>query len=457
MADPAQPCTCTPYENICCCGPENGISVTQPQCQTLPDGSIVTNPAFVSNLNKSFWTYKFITDCGGPGTQAISNFGIPICELILADHITVSEKIDGCGEFVSVPFELIENDPNFGPAPPGFQYLKVETNDRYEIGVCVEYRVEIIGNYPIAIQPIKVKAGTPVLTFDCDNCYLVPDCNPQGELSITKECSHTIVDNQVTLNYTIDVDNIGSGVLTDVQFLDTIFIPTQLVVGTITVDPPTLNVDTSIPGEIIISGNIGDFNPGDEKIITYEIQITTVTEPGSFIVNNTATVTATGTQDTAICSTTVKAVKLRGEKTCSTQGNQASFTFTIFSEGNSPDILVDIFDRMQIPAGIEINVQSFNGCDAFFSGTTNPVPLNTPISGPVDFDILCNNELIPGGGSLSKTIVFLLVCSSSLGTSTIVNTLTEVTPVNPSEQVFLGAENIPTSANLDINLSLTCP
>ncbi len=454
MANPAQPCLCSPYENLCCCGPQNGISVVQPQCQTLPDGSVVTNPAFVPSTNKSYWTYKFITDCGDSATRAISDLGIPICETILAGHVIVSEKIDGCGEFVSVPFELISNDPNFGEAPPGFQYLKVETNDRYEKGVCVVYRIEITGNYPAAIEPIKVKAGTPVLTFDC-GCFLVPECNPEGKLSITKSCDYTIVNNQATLFYNLDVFNTGNATLENVQFLDTIFIPTQLTFGTIIVTPD-LSINTGIPGEIIISGNLGNIDPGGQVLISYVIPITAVSEPGRYLINNNATVSAAETSDTASCLTTLDVVQLRASKCCSIDGETGTYTLTVTSVGNSPDIVVNLFDFMQIPAGITIIFLSLSGCEGFLSGTTTPIPTNTPITGPQGFDFICRNALIPAGGSFVKIGSYVLVSSSVVGTTTIRNTITDVVPVDPAGQIFLGVSGIPATADIEITLSQVC-
>lgn len=459
MADPALPCSCTPYENICCCGPQNGISVTQPQCQTLPDGRVVNNPAFVSSTDKSFWTYKFLTDCAGGGqTQAISNFGIPICETILENHVIVSEKIDGCGDFVSVPFELIQNDPNFGPAPTGFQWLKVETDERYEQGVCVAYRVEITGNYPTATEPIKVKAGNnPTYTFDCD-CFLVPECNPQGTLSITKACRTEIINNQATLFYNLDVFNTGNAPLDNVLFEDIIFIPSQLTFGTITTDPPppTLNVNTSLPGEIIISGNLGTINPGEQVLISYEIPILSISEPGSYNINNTANVSAIGTEDSASCLTTLNAVRLSADKCCTTEGSTGSFVLTLTSEGNSPDIIVDLFDHMEIPAGITIEFLSLSGCEGFFSGTTTPIPTNTPIPGPQGFDFICRNAFVPAGGVYEKIGSYVLVSSSVVGTATINNTITDVVPVDETAQVLLGVTGLPATASIDVTLSQIC-
>jgi hypothetical protein len=170
---PAEPCSCTPYSLICCCGPINGITVIQPACQTLPDGSVVNNPAYVASLNHSFWTYKFMTDCSS-AARGISGIAIPICQLIIFENLIVSEKIDGCGTFRPVSYTLTKDDPSFGTAPAGFQFVKIETDNRYDKGVTVEYRLEIVGDYPNALQPISVKAYPP----DCiaepeNNCNLI--------------------------------------------------------------------------------------------------------------------------------------------------------------------------------------------------------------------------------------------------------------------------------------------
>lgn len=456
MADPAQTCTCVPYQLICCCGPQNGISVVQPSCQNLPDGSVVNNPAYVASINKSFWTYKFMTDCAGSSTKAISNFGIPICELVIADNLIVSEKIDGCGTFTPVPFTLTKDDPNLGPAPTGFQYIKVETSGRYEKGVTVEYRLEIVGDYPIDIQPIKVKAGNNVLTFDC-GCFLVPKCNPQGKLSMTKNCGHTIINNQATLNYSLTVNNIGTGTLTNVQLNDVITIPVRLGFGTITVSPSTLNVDTSASGQIKISGNLGTIGPGGQVPISYTIPITSVSEPGNYIVTNIASASASGTQASANCSTNLDVVQVDTQKCCIiSDTNKGDYRITITSVGISPDILVDVFDNLFVPGGITVQFNSFDGLNATFANTGNPVPLNTNITGPVRIRIVGNSLLIPHSGSVHKNINFTLVSSSASGIVTIENAVETVTPTNPSNQIFLGAGSLPVHANIDVELSMVC-
>lgn len=455
MADPAGPCQCTPFQNICCCGAINGITVTQPACQTLPDGSVVNNPAFVASLGKSFWTYKFFTDCTQT-TQAISNLGIPVCGVLNSINLVVSEKIDGCGDFVSVPFTLTANDPNLGPAPSGFQWVKVETSGRYDKGVSVEYRLEILGDYPIAVEPIEVTTTTEVITFDC-GCFQVPLCPPQGQLQVTKNCGHTIINNQATLNYSVEVANIGNGTLTNVQYLDTIVVPIRLSLGTITVTPPTLSVDTTTPGFVKISGNLGTIAPGGIVPITYSIPIAAVTEPGEYLITNTANASASGTQSSATCTTNLDVVKLTAAKCCSgTTGNRVVFTLTIGSVSPSPSVIVNILDHLTIPTGVTVQFADFAGCSAVFSGTVTPVPTNTPITGPVEIDIHCGNVLVPSGGVYVKVGTLFVLGSTVVGSSSIVNTITDVVPVDPSAQVFLGVSPIPVSAQINVDLSVVC-
>lgn len=454
QAPPVVDCSCVPYAILCCCGPQNGISVIQPACQNLPNGTVVNNPAYDSQSNRSFWTYKFMTDCN-PQTRGISSIGIPICEIIIAENIIVSEKIDGCGSFTPVPFSLIRNDPELGPAPQGFQFLKIESNDRYDKGVTVEYRIEIVGDYPIAIQPIRLKAATSTLNFNCE-CFQVPGCNLEGKLSITKECSSTIINNQASLNYFLTVNNIGAADLNNVLFEDMITIPTNINIGTIVVMPNTLTVNTTTPGIITISGNLGSIPTGGQILISYMVQILGVTVPGSYIISNMAKATAIGTQASASCFTTLNAVLLSASKCCTLENNNASFRYTITNVGESPNVLVDIFDNLFIPGGVTVRFNSFDGCRAIFANTNEHVPLNTDITGPITINIICSSLLIPKSGSVHKTISFTLVSSSFVGTTTIENQIVAINPTIPENQLFLGAGNLPVRADVDVALAFVC-
>lgn len=316
--------------------------------------------------------------------------------------------------------------------------------------------MQIDGDYPVGFQPISVKAATNVFVFDC-GCYQVPKCNSQGKLSLSKTCDHTITNNQATLIYHLTISNIGDGALTNVQFNDAITIPTNLNIGNITVSPSTLIVNTSTPGQILISGNFATITSGGQIPIDYTIQITGVTNPGSYVVANTAFVSAIGTQASASCSTTINAVQVDSQKCCIVSDlNKGTYRFTISNVGLSPDTLVDVLDNLFIPAGVTLQFTSFDGCTATFANTNIPVPLNTSITGPVTIRIVANSILVLQNGSAHKDITFILVSSSAVGISSIENTLESVTPTNPNSQIFLGAGSFPIKVNMDVELSLVC-
>jgi uncharacterized repeat protein (TIGR01451 family) len=281
-------------------------------------------------------------------------------------------------------------------------------------------------------------------------------CNPQGKLTIDKTCGSNIVNNQATLTYQVNVHNTGNASLDNVQFNDTVNIPQQLTLGAIVVTPPTLTVDTSTAGTVKISGNLGTIAPGGVVPITYTIPVTGVTVPGRFVSTNTATASATGTQASASCSSSLDVVKLALAKCCVISGNQFSFTVSASSVGLSPGVLINGTDTLVIPAGVTIQVLQFTGFTAVFSGTNIPVPINTNITGPASIDFSITNVLIPAGGSVQQSVGNILVSSTVVGSSPIVNTITGVTPVNPGGQVFLGAAPLPTSATINVTLGMAC-
>ena len=456
MADPAQTCECVPYEVLRCCGSINGISVAQPHCQNLPDGRVVNNPAYDNVTGKSYWSYKFLTDCDSD-TRGISNILIPICSAISAENIIVNEKIDGCDDFSPVDFELITDDPNFGVAPEGFQWLKIETDDRFDKGVCVEYRLDIVGDFPVAVESIYVKAATTLLTFDCDDGFFVPECNPQGTLTISKDCGYIIDNNKTTLKYTLKVSNIGNATLQNVQFRDVLIVPTQLSFGNIQIQPSTLSASSVLPGEIIISGNLGVLNPSEVKNITYDIPITSVASAGIYTINNTARVSASGTEATATCPLTLNVSQLLTTTCCRlTAANTGEFQLGLSTVGQSPATTVDVVDNIFIPGGVTLQFHSFDGCVATFANTSEQVPVNTDIVGPLRIRIACDNITVPAGGIIQKKINFSVVSSSSFGTAPIQNTVESVTPTLPDQQVFLGAGILPVEADVAVELALNC-
>lgn len=459
MADPCQPCSCIPYENICCCGPSSGITVIQPACQVLADGRIANNPCFCTEkqLPVSCWTYKFITDCA-QGTKGISSFVIPVCENIIEDYIKVFERIDGCSSFQSIPFSLSKTDPNFGTAPAGYVFLKVETSNRYDVGVCVEYRLQLNGNFPVTVQPIKVKAGKKIITFNC-GCFFVPGCPATGKLEVIKTCIERIIDNVVTLSYNIVVSNTGNATLDNVIYQDEIiFNASSLTLGSFTVTPTTLSVTTPSPGRILISGNLGSIAPGGFVTVTYDIPVTDILTPGTLTVTNTTTATATDTQATQLCTLNIEAVKIEASKCCSvSNNNQVTYTLNLRSAGTSPSTVVNVTDQLIIPAGVTVRFTDFGGCTATFAGTGNPVPLNTDITGAKTIDILCNLLTIPTGVIIPKNIKFVVSSVTEFDAPVVIsNTVQNITLAVPGEQVLLGVDGIPATADVTVTAALQC-
>jgi hypothetical protein len=249
---------------------------------------------------------------------------------------------------------------------------------------------------------------------------------------------------------------VGSATLDPVSFEDIILIPRQLTIGTVTVSPSGLTVDTGTPGQVKISGSLGAIEPGGRVTVTYSFPITGIARPGAYTISNTASAVAAGTESSDSSTATLNVVRLRADKCCSVNAASGTFRLTIASVGDSPAVAVDAADRMVIPAGVTVFFRSFGGCEAFFAGTTEPVNLFTDISGPAAIDIICKNQVVPAGESISKVIEYTLVSSSVVGTETIVNTLTGVSPVNLSGIVYEGTDNLPAEAAIAVVLSQSC-
>ncbi|TGB00747.1 hypothetical protein [Halobacillus salinus] len=453
MADICQGCDCTPYENVCACPTNAGITVTQPACQTLPDGSITGNPCFrPSPENRSYWSYKFNTD-NTQSTRAISGIVIPICQNIVLDNIIVEEKIDGCGSFEEVPFTLSMTDPNFGPAPAGYQWVKIETNERYGKAVAVEYRLEIVGNFPVGTQAIKVKAATNILTFSCQGCFLVPQCPEPAQLNVNLTCEEVFADNRATLNYRLDITNTGGTPVTSAQLTDTITFNPNITLGPITISDPTLMINRTVPGRIVISGNLGTIDPGEEITITYSIPVVSVTGPGEYLFENNATVVGTNSQASDFCELNVDVVQLAADKCCSTDGARILYRIDVFNTPNSPESVVSLFDVLTIPQGLTVQLNSTGGCEARFPDGTE-VPLNTDIVGPRTIEIRCNDIPIQPSSTIHRDISLTIVASTTLS-ATINNTFQSVT-LETDNQIDLGTLNLPFSVDTDYEVNITC-
>jgi hypothetical protein len=321
--------------------------------------------------------------------------------------------------------------------------------------VSVEYCLEIIGDYPTFKQPIKVKSNCKVITFKC-GCFLVPRCPMQGKLEIIKTCGYTIVNNQLAFNFLLNVNNVGKTPLTNVQYLDSVVIPVQFTLGPITITPRTLVVDTSTSGVVKISGNLGTINPGGNVPVSYTIPIASLSDPGTFIVTNTATASASGTHASATCSSVLNIVKLSAANCCNVTGNRITFKLTLTSVDVSPDTRINITDQLVVPPGLTVIFNDFGGCTATIAGSGSPVPLNTNVAGPITVKLQCNGIRVLQDGSAHKSLCLTVVSNTNFGTVTIQNTLQQVTLTDPSQQLFLGTAPLPLETDITVIQSLQC-
>lgn len=456
MADSSQPYNKIPYKNIYSCKYSNGISIIQPEYQVLPDGSTVNNPAYVSSLASSFWTYKFIIDCDMQMDGSIKSIGIPICHLIKSENIKVYEWLDCNTVFNPVPFTLIKNDPSFYYAPKGFKWLKIENLKRYYRGVCVEYILEIFGNYVSSRQSLKIKTTYNIIKFTEDS-ILVPTCNSKGNLTVKKSCFTSIINNKAILKYKVNILNTGNTALNNVIYNDKIYIPTSFILGKIHINTSNLSIDRNIPGQILINGRFDIIKPGQMLTVIYSIPVENITKPKKYKIGSNVVVSAMYTSAHSVCSSNIDVVKLSSENHCSIiNQNKVSFILTIWNTRYSPDTEVTIINYLFIPSGITLQFNNFGMYTATFGNKYDIVPINTNITGPQNIILTCRNLKILQDGCTYKAITFKVISSTIAGKITITNTLKSITLANPNSQVLIDIKNLSSTSNIDILPSVKC-
>ncbi len=456
MADPSQACGSL-YTSLCSLA-KNGISVMQPTCQVLPGGGVAQNPVFLEPPTaKTFFTYKFFSDVSDQ-TKPITCIVIPVCASLTTSDIVVSEGIDGWGDFTLVPFSLSPADATLGDAPSGYQFLKLETAGRFGKGVSVLCRLEIAGETPTALQPLMVKTGNIYgLVFDCPDCFLVPGCAKDGKLQLTQECFTSLNSNRVSIQHEILVQNRGSAALTDVHFRETVALPPGLTAGTaISPSLAGLTATGGPEGQIIVDGELGSLNPGQQVPITYGIPINGIPAPGEYVLNGTTEVWNDASTATAVSGPVIGAVGLSVDN-CSRIDNLnlGVFSLKISSAENSPPCTATFFAQINLPFGVTVQFTDFDGCTAAFAKNTSTVPLNTNVTGPMTINLACSSVKVPAQGTAQKNITLLVVSTLIFGSLTITNTLREVSLTEPSRHVFLGAGPLPVSSSINVTAGVS--
>jgi len=457
------------YENVYCSPPQAGILAFQPICQVLPDGRIVNNPCYDSSSNRSYWTYKFFTEYSMDNSIcSIDSILIPIYRGIRntpAGTITVEERMDGSGPFKQIEFALDTSDHNLGFSPSGFQWLRIENptppsppnTKRYNKGVCVEYRISILGDYEASPQPIKIKAGQNNLTFSgADVSFLCPGNPSAGELNVTQTCQTMVANNMAKLHYKITITNTGGQTLYNINYKDTIFYNSEIMtLGNVSIASthPNLLFSSADKGTIIISGVIPEISGGNGSFsATYDIPVALVTIPGQHSVDNTLIVSVGGSSSSTSCTAIVPVVKLKADK-CSTiiNGNKASFITRLSSVGASPQTSVSIIEQLVIPAGVTVrfNATSLASSTALYTDTNTPVELNTDITDRT-INIIHENVGIPAGNTVQKTIGFNIVSTSAFHTPARIINIIQLVIGRSLNQVFMLPEGLPASASIDV-------
>ncbi|MGU3442384.1 hypothetical protein ACLBXI_20755 [Bacillus cereus] len=446
------------YQNVCECGPNQGITITQPSCQILPDESVTGNPCFrTSPENRSYWTYKVFID-PGTNTNPITYIGIPICQAIKETILTLQEKIDGCGSFERIDFSLHSDDPILGSPPNGFQWLIININNRYQKGTSALYRIAISGNFPVAIEPISLVSNNAKITFDCAGCFQVPTCPTPANLLVTKDSIQSISSNNALIKYKISVSNTGQLPAAGVTLKDQLRFSFPIVtIGNITFSDPRLKIIQQGPGIIYIEGDLGDFAPGDHQTFDITVPVIKFSEPGLFLFTNTVTVS--DSQGTTTSSDTtensIPVVQLRAYKCSDINLNQIHYNISIVSVDNSPDTNLVVNDTLTIPDGLIIQFHSFDTCSATFVNSQKSVPINQDIEGPVTINFTCTNIPLSTHSAINFTIDMSIVSYKTFNSiQTISNVLQNVLISNPETQIYLGTDNIPSTVNIDVITTL---
>lgn len=454
-------CECLPSANIVCVTNQN-INVTQPACQRLPDDTLQPNPYFNIESNFSYFTYTVIGSCA----LAFTDVYIPVCDTLTMDLLTVNESLASCGRFNPVSYTF-ENPVGVIP-PEGFQYIRIQSEDRFDAGACVTYRLQLMGDYENGGIGILVLT-TPNGDLAFDGGYTVPTCPQVPRVTITQTVERFIMDNTATLMYTTNIANTGNVDLTEIAFSNPITYDSgNVTLGTITTVPPDLII-TSGNDLITFSTTIDTLNIGEMITFTYTIPIAGFAGPGTYTFSSMATATLPTSDDLTILTLgesvtnattniTIEVVAVAGSACCIVDGNTITFQMNIVNQPNSPSTFIDVGATLQLISPLTIRFTSLSSCGAVFPDGS-PVPLNQDITSGDLIDIGCINQSLPIGTSLQLQVIFDII---SINTSMLppfpplVLTLVDINLTATDAQIFLPVTGLPATATANVNTTLNC-
>lgn len=462
----ADTCTCPTADNYACFAfPANGIGVFQPTCGLIPNGDRVENPYLDVDNNVSYYTYGVTFSCVTQDGETIQEVFISVCENIsIEDILVVEERLDGCPDFTAVSFDL--NNTSGQTPPPGYRYLRILVSGDVTRGSAALYRITLSGIFPAEVLA-DTASNTFIVTTESILAgflagptvpYRLAGCPAEPRLTVTKTCDRMIVDNRATLSYQVVVSNTGNADLADVQYSDIInYNGPNVALGMITVNLETIRVDTTTPGVVRLSGNLGTISAGGAVTITYTVPIMAFSTAGSYEFNNTATASSGDVEGSATCNVAVDVVALFTYACCRVMGSDVTFEIAITNRPNSPVTLIDTQALLTVPNGVVVQFESFGGCQAFFADTMEMVPLNSDVTGR-QINIVCD-YMLPSNVTITRAVDMSLKSTTNFSSTPIevTDVLQTVDLQQPDDQILLDVDPLPNSTQVLIDGFLQCP
>lgn len=439
-------CACIPTSNVIC-QQQSDIVLSMPTCQVVNGQGVRGNPYYDEEAQRSYWTYKILTLCN-LFTNQVEDIYIPIYENIEMNMLTVYEIIPACNGRSELTYDF--TNPSGVTPPTGFKYVHIQTGQRYGTGACILYQLAIIGENIPSQQTLYVNTNSGLFIFGAG--FPVPGQLAAPMLSLTKEAVLTMEGSSGFIDYTIMVTNTGNQAFSQVMLQDNIDYPGNMVtIGPITVNPSTLQVDTSASGMIRVSGDLGAIAMGETVMVTYRVPLIGFSGPGTYNFNSRTMVMNEEIQAGAETLMQVPVVELVNTMNSAVTGvNTINMIIDISNQGNSPETLINASAVLVIPSTLTIRLMNLSGCSATIGETDQPAFANTDYSG-VNIGLLCPMT-VPSNGMAEINIPVQIqsVRQGEEGFSTLILRLEEVVLQDAGSQVFLGATPIPLETSIRI-------
>lgn len=439
-------CSCIPTSNVVC-QQQSDLVLSMPSCQVINGQGVKGNPYYDEEVQRSYWTYKIMTLCNLFPNQ-VEDIYIPIYENIEMNMLTVYEIIPACNGRSELAYDF--TNP-IGIMPPvGFKYVHIETEQGYRTGACILYQLAIIGENIPSSQSLYVNTDNGLFSFDAG--FPVPGQLAAPMLSLAKEAVLTIEGSSGFIDYTVTVTNTGNQAFNQVLLQDNIDYPGNMVmIGPITAQPSSIQVDTSVNGMMRLSGNLGVINMGQTVLVTYRVPLNGFSGPGTYNFNSRTMVMNEEIQAGTETVMQVPVVELINTMNSAVTGvNTINMILDISNVGNSPQTSIIATAVLVIPSTLTMRLMNLSGCQATIGETTEPALANTDYSG-INIRFICPMTVpLNGMAEINIPVQIQSVRQGEEAFSTLLLRLDDVVLEEAGSQVFLGATPIPLETSIRI-------